>query len=85
MKLLNYNILTSAKLTILNKLGNKELIIPKQKGPNDVIEFNILNDKLKGAKANKEGLKQRLDHIDNSISSLDNLLNLQKKAKKRKI
>jgi hypothetical protein len=50
-----------------------------------VIEFNILNDKLKGAKANKEGLKQRLDHIDNSISSLDNLLNLQKKAKKRKI
>ena len=31
--------LTSAKLTILNKLGNKELIIPKQKGPNVKIIF----------------------------------------------
>ena len=77
--------MTSGKLTVLNKLGNRELVIPNNNdGRNDMIEMNILNHKLKGAKVNKEGLSKRLELVDNSIENLGNLLELQRRLKKKK-
>ena len=49
-----------------------------------MIEMNILNHKLKGAKVNKEGLSKRLELVDNSIENLGNLLELQRRLKKKK-
>lgn len=78
--------ITSAKLTVLNKLGNLELIIPKNSNEkSDIVQINILNSKIKEAKANQKGLSGKMKHLDNSIESLGNMLNLQQKVKKKKI
>jgi hypothetical protein len=75
----------SGKLTVLNKLGNKEIVIPKTvKGKSDPIETNILSHKLKGARADKQGLLKKLGHIDNNIASIGNLLENQKNLKFKK-
>ena len=76
--------ITSAKLTVLTKLGNCELIIPKTNQVNDLVEYNIIKHKLKGAKQAKEGLAQKVETIAYSIESLGNQLELQQTRKPKK-
>ena len=77
--------ITSGKLTVLNKLGNQELIIPKNKNKkNDIVEINIINNKLQEIKANKQGLIKKLQNAENSIENLGNLLEIQQHGKRKK-
>ena len=61
------------------------MIIPKTNHKSvDLVEYNITNNKLKGAKANKEGLVKKVKNVENSIENLGNLLELQQYGKKKK-